>query len=53
MELKAETTSIETTGQAKAEAQSRAEASRIQGKNRVEIAKLEAKAKEVSKFLPI
>lgn len=44
LELQAQSAAVESTGQAKAEAQSRAEASRIEGETAVEQAKLKAEA---------
>ena len=47
LELQAQSAAVESTGQAKAEAQSRAEASRIEGETAVEQAKLKAQAMEI------
>lgn len=44
LELQAQSAAVESTGQAKAEAQSRAEAARIQGEAAVQQAKLKAEA---------
>lgn len=44
LELQAQSAAVESTGQAKAEAQSRAEASRIEGEAAVQQAKLKAQA---------
>ncbi|GFR60178.1 major vault protein [Elysia marginata] len=44
LELQAQSAAVESTGQAKAEAQSRAEASRIEGETAVEQARLKAEA---------
>ncbi|KAL4223159.1 hypothetical protein ACF0H5_016631 [Mactra antiquata] len=47
LELQAHSAAVESTGQAKAEAQSRAEASRIEGEAAVEQAKLKAQAMKI------
>lgn len=47
LELQANSAAVESTGQAKAEAQSRAEASRIEGEAAVEQAKLKAQAMKI------
>lgn len=47
LELQANSAAVESTGQAKAEAQSRAEASRIEGEAAVEQAKLKAQANKI------
>ncbi|CAK8689709.1 unnamed protein product [Clavelina lepadiformis] len=47
LELQSQSAAIESTGQAKAEAQSRAEAARIEGEAAVEQAKLKAQAQEI------
>ena len=47
LELQSQSAAIESTGQAKAEAQSRAEAARIEGEAAVEQAKLKAEACEI------
>jgi len=47
LELQSQSAAIESTGQAKAEAQSRAEAARIEGEAAVEQAKLKAEAAEI------
>ncbi|KAK3588873.1 hypothetical protein CHS0354_025855 [Potamilus streckersoni] len=47
LELQALSTAVESTGQAKAEAQSRAEAARIEGEAAVEQAKLKAQAMKI------
>lgn len=47
LELQANSAAVESTGQAKAEAQSRAEASRIEGEAAVEQAKLKAQASKI------
>ena len=47
LELQANSAAVESTGQAKAEAQSRAEASRIEGEAAVEQAKLKAEAMKI------
>ena len=47
LELQSQSAAIESTGQAKAEAQSRAEAARIEGETAVEQAHLKAKALEI------
>ena len=55
LELQSQSAAIESTGQAKAEAQSRAEAARIEGETAVEQASLKAKALDievVSLFIP-
>lgn len=47
LELQAQSAAVESTGQAKAEAQSRAEAARIEGEAAVEQAKLKAQAMKI------
>ena len=47
LELQANSAAVESTGQAKAEAQSRAEAARIEGEAAVEQAKLKAEASKI------
>eukprot|EP00920_Eleutheroschizon_duboscqi_P043942 GHVT01104734.1.p1 GENE.GHVT01104734.1~~GHVT01104734.1.p1 ORF type:complete len:277 (+),score=39.07 GHVT01104734.1:100-831(+) len=47
LELQANSAAVESTGQAKAEAQSRAEAGRIEGESAVDQAKLKAQAKSI------
>ena len=47
MELQANSAAVESTGQAKAEAQSRAEAAKIEGQAAVEQAKLKAQASKI------
>jgi len=47
LELQANSAAVESTGQAKAEAQSRAEAARIEGEAAVEQAKLKAEAMKI------
>ena len=47
LELQAQSAAVESTGQAKAEAQSRAEAARIEGEAAVEQAKLKAEAMKI------
>lgn len=47
LELQANSAAVESTGQAKAEAQSRAEAARIEGEAAVEQAKLKAEATKI------
>ena len=47
LELQANSAAVESTGQAKAEAQSRAEANRIEGEAAVEQAKLKAQATKI------
>ncbi len=47
LELQAQSAAVESTGQAKAEAQSRAEASRIEGEAAVQQAKLKAQAASI------
>ena len=47
LELQAQSAAVESTGQAKAEAQSRAEAQRIKGEASVEQAKLKAEAQRI------
>ncbi|EDQ86973.1 uncharacterized protein MONBRDRAFT_10492 [Monosiga brevicollis MX1] len=47
LELQAESAAVESTGQAKAEAQSRAEANRIEGEAAVAQAKLQAEARRI------
>ncbi|XP_028519240.1 major vault protein [Exaiptasia diaphana] len=47
LELQAQSAAVESTGQAKAEAQSRAEAARIQGEAAVQQAKLKAEATKI------
>lgn len=47
LELQANSAAVESTGQAKAEAQSRAEAARIEGEAAVEQAKLKAQAMKI------
>jgi len=47
LELQSQSAAIESTGQAKAEAQSRAEAARIEGEAAVEQARLKADAMEI------
>ena len=47
-ELRAETESIMSSGRAKAEASSKAEAARIRGMTGVEVAKLKAQSKKVT-----
>ncbi|KAK3703611.1 hypothetical protein QZH41_019149 [Actinostola sp. cb2023] len=47
LELQAQSAAVESTGQAKAEAQSRAEAARIEGEAAVQQAKLNAEASEI------
>lgn len=47
MELQANSAAVESTGQAKAEAQSRAEASRIEGEAAVDQAKLKSQAMKI------
>ena len=47
LELQANSAAVESTGQAKAEAQSRAEASRIEGEAAVDQAKLKAMAMKI------
>lgn len=45
--LQAQSAAVESTGQAKAEAQSRAEAARIEGETAVQQAKLKAEAAKI------
>lgn len=47
LELQAQSAAVESTGQAKAEAQSRAEAARIEGEAAVQQAKLKAEAMKI------
>jgi len=47
LELQANSAAVESTGQAKAEAQSRAEAAKIEGEAAVEQAKLKAEAMKI------
>lgn len=47
LELQANSAAVESTGQAKAEAQSRAEAARIEGEAAVDQAKLKAQATKI------
>ena len=47
LELQAQSAAVESTGQAKAEAQSRAEAARIEGEAAVQQAKLKAEAAKI------
>lgn len=47
LELQANSAAVESTGQAKAEAQSRAEASRIEGEAAVDQAKLKSQAMKI------
>lgn len=47
LELQANSAAVESTGQAKAEAQSRAEAAKIEGEAAVEQAKLKAQASKI------
>ena len=47
LELQAQSAAVESTGQAKAEAQSRAEANRIEGEAAVEQAKLKSQATKI------
>ena len=47
LELQANSAAVESTGQAKAEAQSRAEAAKIEGQAAVEQAKLKAQASKI------
>ena len=47
LELQAQSAAVESTGQAKAEAQSRAEAARIEGETAVQQAKLKAEAAKI------
>lgn len=47
LELQANSAAVESTGQAKAEAQSRAEASRIEGEAAVDQARLKAQAMKI------
>lgn len=47
LELQANSAAVESTGQAKAEAQSRAEASKIEGEAAVDQAKLKAEAMKI------
>ena len=47
LELQANSAAVESTGQAKAEAQSRAEAAKIEGEAAVEQAKLKAQAAKI------
>ena len=47
LELQSQSAAIESTGQAKAEAQSRAEAARIEGEAAVEQARLNTEAQEI------
>ena len=47
LELQASSSAVESTGQAKAEAQSRAEAARIEGEAAVEQARLKSQAAKI------
>lgn len=47
LETRVQLAALESTGQATAEAQSRAEAARIEGQSAVELAKLRAEASEI------